>query len=98
MNGSSICISLPRHDNPFFLPSSSVKYIVQEKLLIHTPKMDDTATMHQLFKYIMLSATKQHWTVFFPNNKAVIRIKSQNLNKIWMVDQMYFKSKIMVCA
>lgn len=86
MNASSICISLPRHDNPFF----SVKYIVQKKLLIHSLKMDDKATMHQLFKYIMLSAQKQQWTIFFPNNKAVIRIKSQNRSKIWMI---WFNSK-----
>lgn len=90
MNESSICLSLPRYDNTFFLPSFSVKYIVQEELLTHSLKMDNRATMHQLFKYIMLSYPKQQWTIFFPNNKAVIRIKSHNLNKIWMTE---FNSK-----
>lgn len=71
---------------PSLLPSFSVKYIVQKKLLIHPLKMDDRATMHQLLKYIMLSAQKQQWTIFFPNNKAVVRIKSQNHNKIWMIE------------
>lgn len=71
LSESPTCIGLPRHDNSSFLPCK----ILSRKYPDSHTEDGDTATIHQLFKYITLSAPKQHWTIFFPDDKAVIRIR-----------------------
>lgn len=56
LSESPTCIGLPRHDNSSFLPCK----ILSRKYPDSHTEDGDTATIHQLFKYITLSAPKQH--------------------------------------